>query len=148
MIFFHQLYMNPHAWPLLQSTAVIFTVGFLIFAQNPRSKSTLYFFLIAIAVTIWLLGNAFVYCCKEEAMGLAVYRYVSFLGVAMIVPAICIFSVEWLELSRSRRIGAKIVFFSGSAFIWRPRLHLMALLALLAIIGACIRDTGWFQNFF
>ena len=88
---------NWYAMPVLIVGLLMLLIGIFILLQNKRSRVNFSFFLIGVCGFLWFLGIAGTYAASTPEIALAIYRNVTFLGVALIAPCTHYFSATWLE---------------------------------------------------
>lgn len=91
-------FFNVFALPTLVVGTVILATGVFVLVQHRQAVSNQFFFLVCLAISLWLYGISFVYAARRPELALAWYRWVAFLGVAYLSPLIYGFSVHWLGL--------------------------------------------------
>jgi signal transduction histidine kinase len=96
--------------------ALMFLISLFIFLQNWRSRVNFSFFLIGICGLFWFLGVAGTYAARTPELALAIYRSVTFLGVALIAPCTHYFSATWLGLFKKQKFAVRAGIFFGMAF--------------------------------
>jgi len=96
-------YFNPYAIPTLFMGTLMGILGIYVFSQNKRAMVNIVFLLLALSVSIWLLGMSMGYLSKDKEQALIWYRYFSFLGVAFIPPNIYFFTVSLLKLFKRQK---------------------------------------------
>ena len=109
-------HVNWYAVPVLAVGVLMFLIGLFIFLQNRRSRVNFSFFLIGVCGLFWFLGVAGTYAASTPEIALAVYRTVTFLGVALIAPCTHYFSATWLGLFKQQKVAIRTGFFFGAAF--------------------------------
>ncbi len=107
---------NWYALPVLAVGLLMFLTGLFIFLQNKSSRVNFSFFLIGICGLFWFLGIAGTYAAKTPEIALAMYRTVTFLGVALIAPCTHYFSATWLGLFKKQKGAIRAGIFIGLAF--------------------------------
>jgi signal transduction histidine kinase/MFS family permease len=107
---------NWYAVPVLAVGILMFLVGTFIFLQNKSSRVNFSFFLIGVCGLFWFLGIAGTYAARTPEIALAVYRSVTFLGVALIAPCTHYFSATWLGLFKKQKVAIRTGLFFGVAF--------------------------------
>jgi signal transduction histidine kinase/MFS family permease len=107
---------NWYALPVLVVGILMFLIGLFIFLQNKRSRINFSFFLIGICGLFWFLGIAGTYAARTPEIALAVYRTVTFLGVALIAPCTHYFSATWLGLFPKQKFAIRAGIFLGIVF--------------------------------
>jgi len=108
--------LNWYAVPVLVVGLLMFITGLFIFLQNRRSRVNFSFFLIGCCGLFWFLGVAGTYAARTPEIALAVYRSVTFLGVALIAPCTHYFSATWLGLFKKQRFAIRASLFLGGVF--------------------------------
>jgi signal transduction histidine kinase/MFS family permease len=112
----HAFQWNWYAIPVLIVGVLMFLTGLFILLQNRRSRVNFSFFLIGVCGLFWFLGIAGTYAAKTPEIALAVYRTVTFLGVALIAPCTHYFSATWLGLFKRQKVAIRTGIFFGAAF--------------------------------
>ena len=112
----HAFQFNWYAVPVLAVGVLMFLIGLFIFLQNKRSRVNFSFFLIGVCGFFWFLGIAGTYAARTPEIALAVYRTVTFLGVALIAPSTHYFSATWLGLFKKQKVAIRFGLFIGVAF--------------------------------
>ena len=107
---------NWYAVPVLIVGVLMLLIGIFIFLQNKRSRVNFSFCLIGVCGFLWFLGIAGTYAANTPEIALAVYRTVTFLGVALIAPCTHYFSATWLGLFKQQKVAIRTGFFFGAAF--------------------------------
>ncbi|MDD5226260.1 MAG: ATP-binding protein [Candidatus Omnitrophica bacterium] len=107
---------NWYAVPVLVVGILMLLTGTFILLQNRRSRVNFSFFLIGVCGFFWFLGIAGTYAANTPEVALAVYRTVTFLGVALIAPCTHYFSATWLGLFKKQKIAIRAGLFFGTAF--------------------------------
>ena len=107
---------NWYAVPVPVVGILMLLIGIFIFLQNKRSRVNFSFFLIGVCGFFWFLGIAGTYAASTPEIALAVYRSVTFLGVALIAPCTHYFSATWLGLFKKQKVAIRTGFFFGAAF--------------------------------
>ena len=107
---------NWYALPVLGVGILMLLIGIFIFLQNRRSRVNFSFFLIGVCGFFWFLGIAGTYAARTPAIALAIYRSVTFLGVALIAPCTHYFSATWLGLFKKQKVAIRTGLFFGMAF--------------------------------
>jgi len=115
-------FLNPYAVPIVVVSAVIYLIGLFILYQNPKAIANVSFFMICIAVSLWLFTLPLVYMARNAETALLIYRRATFLGVVFITTSIYFFSVAWLGLFKEQKIlmaGALAAALGFYALGWR-----------------------------
>ncbi len=107
---------NWYAIPVLAVGILMLLIGIFILLQNKRSRVNFSFFLIGVCGFLWFLGIAGTYAASTPEIALAVYRTVTFLGVALIAPCTHYFSATWLGLFKRQKVAIRTGLFFGTAF--------------------------------
>jgi len=115
-IVFEIFQFNWYAVPVFIVGILMFLIALFIFMQNKRSRVNFSFFLIGVCGLFWFLGVAGTYAARTPAIALAVYRSITFLGVALIAPCTHYFSATWLGLFKKQKVAIRIELFFGIAF--------------------------------
>lgn len=82
------------------SFAAIFLLifsAYLLF-QNKKSLTNIAFSNVSVAAAIWLSGTSFASIIIDQSLAFSVYRYYTFLGIALIAPGIYFLTVNTLKL--------------------------------------------------
>jgi signal transduction histidine kinase len=132
---------NWYAVPVLASGILMFFTGLFIHLQNRRSSANTSFFLICICGLFWLGGTSAVYVSSSSDLALAIYRRVSFLGVAFISSSIYLFSVFWLGRYEQQRWLVRIFFTSGLVF------YLAGLVSSASFMGTYHYFWGYYPQY-
>ena len=107
---------NWYAVPVFVVGILMFLIALFILLQNKHSRVNFSFFLIGVCGLFWFLGVAGTYAARTPEIALAVYRSITFLGVALIAPCTHYFSATWLGLFKKQKIAIRIELFFGVAF--------------------------------
>jgi len=107
---------NWYAMPVLAVGILMLLIGIFILLQNKRSRVNFSFFLIGVCGFFWFLGIAGTYSASTPEVALAIYRAVTFLGVALIAPCTHYFSATWLGLFKKQKVAIRTGLFFGAAF--------------------------------
>ena len=107
---------NWYAMPVLIVGLLMLLIGIFILLQNKRSRVNFSFFLIGVCGFLWFLGIAGTYAASTPEIALAIYRNVTFLGVALIAPCTHYFSATWLGLFKKQKVAIRAGLFFGAAF--------------------------------
>lgn len=112
-----KFYFNWYALPVLLVAGLIPLTGFYIYLQNKKSVTNLSFFLLCIAILLWLMGQTGVYMARDAELARLIYRRLAFAGVVLISPTVYFFSTLWLGLYQQKK---KSVLFGilGAAFFY------------------------------
>ncbi len=113
---FAMFQVNWYALPVLAVGILMFLIGLFILLQNRHSRVNFSFFLIGTCGLFWFLGIAGTYAARTPQIALAMYRSVTFLGVALIAPCTHYFSATWLGLFKKQRWAIRTGIFFGIAF--------------------------------
>lgn len=112
-----KFYFNWYALPVLLVAGLIPLTGFYIYLQNKKSVTNLSFFLLCIAILLWLMGQTGVYMARDEELARLIYRRLAFAGVVLISPTVYFFSTLWLGLYQQRK--KSVVFgIAGAIFFY------------------------------
>ena len=87
-------------YAVLSSFAAIVLLLFsaYLLVQNKRSMANITFSIVAVTAAIWLSGTSFASIITDQGLALSLYKYYTFLGVALIAPSIYFLTVSTLEL--------------------------------------------------
>ena len=107
---------NWYAIPVFMVGILMFLIGLFILLQNKHSRVNFSFFLIGVCGLFWFLGVAGTYAARTPEIALAIYRSVTFLGVALIAPCTHYFSATWLGLFKKQKFAIRAGLFFGIAF--------------------------------
>jgi signal transduction histidine kinase len=107
---------NPYAISVALVSTVIQAVGLFVLLQRRNSATNRTFFLLCIAIGLWLYGMSLVYCSRQAGLALAHYRGITFLGVCHISPLVYLFSVYWLGLFERQKLWVRLNFASAAIF--------------------------------
>ncbi len=102
--------------PVLIVGILMLLIGIFIFLQNKRSRVNFSFFLIGLCGFLWFLGIAGTYAASTPEIALALYRNVTFLGVALIAPCTHYFSATWLGIFKKQKVAIRTGLFFGAVF--------------------------------
>ncbi len=122
---------TPFSLAVLLTSGIILAVGIITLIREKASRESFCFFLIALAIFLWLFPNSFMYASPDEEIALRWSRW-AFWGVPFISTALFQFTIFALRASSRQRTAwiAWILsfFFSLCAlvsdnFISRVKLH-------------------------
>jgi diguanylate cyclase (GGDEF)-like protein/PAS domain S-box-containing protein len=105
--------LSPFAIPVALTAILIAAFGARVVARRATAVSGA-FLSITIAVAIWLLAFAGMYCSKDAHLAL-VWARAAYLGIPFIAPAVYWFTIEILRIEQRRRL-ALMTAWSGAAF--------------------------------
>lgn len=108
---------NAYSPPVAAVSTIILSIGIFVFWQNLRGLANFAFFLICLAVNLWLYGFTLLYSTSDPDLAIQIYRRLTFLGVAFISTSVYFFSVVWLKLIRPQSLYV-LAGFLGSAFFY------------------------------
>lgn len=92
-----------YAVPTLLVAGILLAIGGFVLKQNLKSQINQSFFLLCIALFIWLTGYSAIYSLDREDIALPIYRFYTFLGVSFIGFSVYLFSVLWLQLWKQQK---------------------------------------------
>jgi len=104
----------------------VLVVGFLVVVREQASRTAVAFFLLTVAIGIWIGGSALVFAAGDPAVALAVTRRFTHLGVSFIPSLLLAFVLE--------RIG----------YYQRYRGAMLACLGFSLLFSAAFSLTDWF----
>lgn len=97
---------TPLALAVFLTGWIILAIGILVLIREKASRESLLFFLITLAILIWLCPNSLMYASPNEQMALGWSR-LSFIGVSFIPSAFFQFTIFALRTSRSNQKRAR-----------------------------------------
>ena len=109
-------FLNGYAIPVALVSTLIFATGLFVFLQNRGSPTNLTFFLLCLAINLWLYGISIMQSARDSAVALFWYRTAVFLGVCYISPLVYTFSVLWLGLYPKQKFFVWSSFLTGLIF--------------------------------
>ena len=120
------------ALAVLLTSLVIFSIGIMVLIREKGSRESVLFSLIALAISLWLFPNSFMYASPNEDMAF-MWSRLAFLGVPFISTALFQFTIFALRRSPSNQrkawIGWILSFFfsicalTSDSFISGVKLH-------------------------
>ncbi|HOE14861.1 MAG TPA: PAS domain S-box protein [Candidatus Saccharicenans sp.] len=93
---------TPFALAVFLTGWIALAIGILVLIREKASRESLLFFLITLAILIWLGPNSFMYASPNEEMALSWSR-LSFIGVSFIPSTFFQFTIFALRTSRSNQ---------------------------------------------
>ena len=113
-------FFNWYAVPPVIVSTLILAIGLFVLFQNRVSPTHRSFFLWCVTLNLWLYGMGLVYSSKFGDHALSIYRWIVFLGVSHIAPAVYTFSAHWLGFYQKQK---RFVWLS---FVVAPFFYLIA----------------------
>ncbi len=93
-----------YAVPTFIVSLILLAIGIFVLIQNRTSKVNFTFFLLCVALFIWLTGYSWIYLLTDVALALQIYRCYTFLGVVLIALNVYHFTILWLGLWEKQKI--------------------------------------------
>jgi len=139
-------FFNLYSIPYMVVGILTFSEGIFIFIQNRKSLINFSYAVSCVAVMLWLIGLAAMYCSLNESVSLFWARYICHLGIIFITPTIYFFSVVWQKPLLSsvdvKRKFLSVIFNFFFGFL----LYLFCISSRLVIEGLWKYDWGFYPK--
>ncbi len=93
-------FFNNYAHSFAAVFLLFFLLGIYIICKNKKSPVNQAFFLMAMSIGLWLLGNALAYSSADPSVAIFYHRYLSNLGVVFISPSILFMAMAFLGIHK------------------------------------------------
>jgi len=84
------LSLNPYAFPVLVSSAFLFSLGLFVFIKNKKSIVNITYALLSLSTSLWLISYGLMYLSTKKEIALW-WAKLGYLGVIFLPNLLCLF---------------------------------------------------------